>query len=244
MNKKMAILSLTAALAIGGVMGGTLFRDRVASADETGAVVGQTAGPAIGLEEAVRIAREAVDGGRVDGVELERNRGQALYYEVEIEASDGEYEIKVDAATGEVLRIKRDDDRRDGRRSSDAAAAAVTGQADSASNAPASSADSDPASSAFGQPSAEAPVNAFADAIAAQQAAAARATLITAEQAAQIAVDRVGGRVVDVELDRDDGILRYEVELKLSGGREAEVDVDAATGNVLEIDIDDDDDDD
>ncbi len=68
-------------------------------------------------------------------------------------------------------------------------------------------------------------------------------TKISAEQASRIATDRVGGTVVRSKLDKDDGVLHYEIELKTSRG-EAEVEVHAQTGKILSVDYDDDDDDD
>ncbi len=67
-------------------------------------------------------------------------------------------------------------------------------------------------------------------------------TKISAEQASRIATDRVGGTVVRSKLDKDDGVLHYEIELKTNRG-EAEVEVHAQTGKILSVDYDDDDDD-
>lgn len=47
------------------------------------------------------------------------------------------------------------------------------------------------------------------------------------------------GRVIEVELDEEDGILTYEIDMVTSDGRLVEIEVDAATGVVLEIDEDD-----
>ena len=44
--------------------------------------------------------------------------------------------------------------------------------------------------------------------------------------------------MVEIELDEDDGLLKYEVELRTDRG-EAEVEIDALTGNVLEVELDD-----
>lgn len=67
-------------------------------------------------------------------------------------------------------------------------------------------------------------------------------TKISAEQASRIATERVGGTVVRSKLDKDDGVLHYEIELKTSRG-EAEVEVHAQTDKILSVDYDDDDDD-
>jgi hypothetical protein len=54
---------------------------------------------------------------------------------------------------------------------------------------------------------------------------------VNAVQAARIVTDRFGGRVVEAELDEEDG--RPIWEMKLVGADVAEVDVDATNGAVL-----------
>lgn len=59
---------------------------------------------------------------------------------------------------------------------------------------------------------------------------------ITAEQAQQKAMERVGGGyLVKCELDHDDGVLKYEIEIK-NGNKEYDVDVDANTGEIIKFD--------
>lgn len=61
---------------------------------------------------------------------------------------------------------------------------------------------------------------------------------ITAEQANNIALERVGGGTVTKnELDYDDGILRYEVEI-INGYMEYDLKVDAKTGTIIAFDQD------
>lgn len=47
------------------------------------------------------------------------------------------------------------------------------------------------------------------------------------------------GRVIEIELERDDGRWIYELELVTPQGRLYEMEIDAATGTVLEIEEDD-----
>lgn len=54
----------------------------------------------------------------------------------------------------------------------------------------------------------------------------------------QIAQARVPGDVIEVELERDDGVWRYEVKVLTSTGRVREVKLDARNGAVLEIEDD------
>jgi uncharacterized membrane protein YkoI len=54
-------------------------------------------------------------------------------------------------------------------------------------------------------------------------------------------VDReVGGRIIEIDLDRDDGRYVYDVEAVSRDGRLVELTIDAATGTVLERDNEDD----
>ena len=48
------------------------------------------------------------------------------------------------------------------------------------------------------------------------------------------------GRVLDVELDRDDGRYLYEIDVLLKDGRVIELTYDGRTGELLESEIDDD----
>ena len=68
------------------------------------------------------------------------------------------------------------------------------------------------------------------------------ATIITVEQAIAIAQAKVSGTVVKAELDNDDGVYLYEIELR-NGNIEYEFDIDATTGAILkfEEDLDDND---
>lgn len=63
--------------------------------------------------------------------------------------------------------------------------------------------------------------------------------MITADRAKQIALDRApaGVTVVKCKLDRDDGRLVYEIELR-GNGVEYECDVNAVTGVILDWEVD------
>ena len=62
--------------------------------------------------------------------------------------------------------------------------------------------------------------------------------IISQADATAIAEKAVNGKVVEIEKDEDDGLIKYEVELKTDRG-EAEVEIDASTGKVLEVEWDD-----
>lgn len=53
-----------------------------------------------------------------------------------------------------------------------------------------------------------------------------------------IAQSTVSGEVLEIDLDEDDRIMRYKVEILTSAGRKIEIKINAATGTVLEIEND------
>ena len=64
------------------------------------------------------------------------------------------------------------------------------------------------------------------------------------EQAIEIALLEVAGEVQDVELEKEDGMMVYEIEILDANGQEVEVEIAADTGAVIEVETEDDDDDD
>src|SRR5690625_3712507 len=62
-------------------------------------------------------------------------------------------------------------------------------------------------------------------------------TVIGAEEAITIAKNKFDGRVKELQLDKEDGRLIYEVEL-ISGNKEAELEINAYTGEIISIEID------
>lgn len=137
----------------------------------------------LSMEEAQEIALSEQDG-HIDSIELESDEGY-VYYEVEIESGDTEYDIYIEASTGEVLKVDRDDHDDDD-----------------------------------------------------YEVSRALENIISAEKAMQIAVEKVGGKVIEIELDEDDNRHEYEIELKTNDG-EVEMTIDAVTGKILEIEKDD-----
>ncbi|PIC84309.1 peptidase [Sporosarcina sp. P1] len=61
---------------------------------------------------------------------------------------------------------------------------------------------------------------------------------ISMEQANEIALQRVRGEVVKSELEFDDGMLIYEVDIRTAEGHKYEVKIDAVTGEVLKVKLD------
>ncbi|MHC6178651.1 PepSY domain-containing protein [Clostridium sp. JNZ X4-2] len=59
---------------------------------------------------------------------------------------------------------------------------------------------------------------------------------IIAETAIQIALQRVPGQVLRVEVDTEDGLLVYEVYIRTTNGIIYEVTINANTGEILDVD--------
>ena len=66
-------------------------------------------------------------------------------------------------------------------------------------------------------------------------------TGLTLEQAAEIALLEVPGEIMEVDLEREDGMQIYEIEILSVDGVEMEVEIAADTGDVLEIEAEGDD---
>ncbi|WP_042147276.1 PepSY domain-containing protein [Paucisalibacillus sp. EB02] len=62
-------------------------------------------------------------------------------------------------------------------------------------------------------------------------------SIMSIEEAKEIAVAEVGGKVIEVDLDEDDGRYEYELELRTDRG-EAEITIDAESGEIIEMEID------
>ena len=66
-----------------------------------------------------------------------------------------------------------------------------------------------------------------------------RRDILPLQRILEIAQRTVPGEVLEVDLDRDDGRLLYEVEILARNGRVRTVTLDARTGAVLEVEDDD-----
>ncbi|RNB87589.1 peptidase M4 [Brevibacillus nitrificans] len=58
---------------------------------------------------------------------------------------------------------------------------------------------------------------------------------ITVEQAKTIALQQVKGRVIHVDLDRDNGVWKYEVIVLTDQNEVYEVEINANTGQVIQV---------
>ena len=170
----------------------------------------------ISIEEAETIALKEVNG-IVDSVEL-KQKSDKVFYEVEVEKDDLEYDVYIDAITGKVTSVNQDDqydddfddDQYDDDKNDD--------KYDDNSDDDLLG-DDDDSSSVNGN---NTQIN----------------NTISQAQAIKIAEEAINGKMTEIDKDQDDGLLQYEVELRTDRG-EAEVDVDASTGKVLKVEFDD-----
>lgn len=62
---------------------------------------------------------------------------------------------------------------------------------------------------------------------------------LTAQQAQDIAVQRIPGQIIHVDMDLEHGVLVYEVFILTSQNRVYEVEVNANTGNIIKVEEED-----
>src|SRR3954462_6187240 len=108
MKRKVLIGTLGAALVFGGAFAvGATNNDDVNAVDNNKATNEKTF---LSTDEVKKIALQEVNG-VVEQIELEKESGKALY-EVDIEKDDVDYDLHIDAYSGEIYTIDRDDDDR------------------------------------------------------------------------------------------------------------------------------------
>ena len=149
--------------------------------------------------------------------ELERDDGK-VYYEIDFEVGDTEYEYDIEAYTGRILDYDIDyDDDDDDDRPRTTTKAPTTTKAQTTTKAPATT----KAPTTTKAPSAELIGRTRAENIAFQHAGVTRSQV----------------RDLETDLDSDDGRRYYEVEFEV-GDTEYEYDIEAYTGRILDYEID------
>ena len=104
MKKKMVIGTLSAALVFGGA-----FAVGASNNDDGGKVDAKVNNTKtfLGIDEVKKIALQEVNG-VVEDIELEKETNKAVY-EVDIEKNDIDYDLYIDAYSGEIYSVDRDD---------------------------------------------------------------------------------------------------------------------------------------
>lgn len=199
-----------------------------------------SAGPNLSPKD-VRDKVKAQYPGEVKELELDE-KGKTSVYEVEIAIDGKEYELKIDGNSGEVLKLdekltggtkeqtdtvqsesNEDESIKINEKSSDRAE-------DEAGKQPSENADKE-------KQTAKAPKNEDNEKKQTTKQSKQKQSILTKEEAIDIALEQFSGNIEGVDLDDDDGRLIYEIEIESSRG-EAEIEIDAYTGKVLLVDID------
>lgn len=146
-------------------------------------------------EEAIKANKDSIQqliqneyGGEITELELEKESGKA-FYEVEVYKDGMEYELIVDADTGEIVKEEQhleDDFEKD------------------------------------------------------DQKVVQSVDVLSVDEVKAIARKEFDGKVIEIDLDEDDNVLKYELELQ-NGNKEAEFEIHAKTGEILEMEIDEED---
>ncbi|APC47089.1 PepSY domain-containing protein [Virgibacillus halodenitrificans] len=168
--------------------------------------------------------------GTITDIELEKNFDK-IFYEVEVENENREYDLKLDANTGEVLKIREKD----------------TSDKESVSEKKTEASDGDKEKQESTKEQQHAQENKQAHDSKEQKNDDKQPVekeknkqsngLIGMKKAEKIALDAFAGTIVSMELDEDDDRMIYEIEIE-NGEDEADVDIDAYTGEVLGLSID------
>lgn len=212
MKRKVLIGTIVSALVLGGafVVGASNNDDSNSSKSTTSDSlnsISKSENEKISIEEAETIALKEVKG-IVDSVEL-KQKSDKVFYKVEVENDDLEYDVYIDAITGKVTSVNQDDqydDDKNDDKYDDNSDDDLVGDDDDSSSVKANNTQ----------------IN----------------NTISQAQAIKIAEEAVNGKMTEIDKDQDDGLLQFEVELRTDRGK-AEVDVDASTGKVLKVEFDD-----
>ena len=212
--------------------------------------------PKISEQQAVSIA-SSMFAGPISDVELEKLNG-VLVYAVEIEEGSSEIDVKIDANSGQVLKIEREDElgvselevinaRLTEQQAMQVALIAVPGTVTELE-----------AEKVNGRYVYEVEINSngeefdvsvdvvTGEVVSIEQEIeeqyeedlSSTPSAITESQAKQIALEEMGGgRVTDIERDRENGKMVYEVEIQY-GGKEYDVLVEIETGRIAGIEND------
>ncbi|TSB44712.1 PepSY domain-containing protein [Alkalicoccobacillus porphyridii] len=246
--KKPLALTLVGLLTIGGTSA-ALASTATTKAEADPVLTAQNANSPISEQEAKKIA-EAFIGGKVTDIEKDFNDG-ALYYEVEVDLYGEEFDVDISEENGQIVDT-------DGNLLKTNAASAAPIAPKEAESAAKQAVDLDTIIQTElevenAQFVYEVEFNVHGDGEDVKVSGETGEILsidddfninpsgdqISAEEAKAIAIKEVGegAKVTEVDLDTDDGISIYEIELNLNG-TEYDVDLDANTKEVLKVEKD------
>ncbi|PTM51332.1 PepSY domain-containing protein [Desmospora activa] len=174
--------------------------------------------PTLTVQEVTQKVEERYPG-KVKEVERD-DKGSHVVYEIELAGSNGEYEIKMDANTGEILKVEQQQVLTD-----DTAKDSKDGNDDEHQSDNTVARDDDQEQKPSDDQGQKQPKD---------------KKRISYEQAKKVALSKFDGKITEIELDEDDGRWIYDVEIK-NGKQEADVEIDAYTGEVLFMSVENDD---
>lgn len=227
MNKKLfAIPALLIAIGGGAVLAQS---DLFATAENN---------PALSASEAKNIALKQLDGEIID-FEYDGD-DRTPHYEIDIVKGNEKIEVEINASTGEAKITERETIRT-------AQVEKTTATVAETPKTPTASTSSEQVEPKQSTTVANETVKPASQPVQPEgnEKKKATATMLTKQQAIQIAQSKASGKVTEVELDDDDNRLVYEIEIR-NGKMEYDFEIDAKTGAIIkyEEDLDDDDDDD
>ncbi|RPF52262.1 PepSY domain-containing protein [Aquisalibacillus elongatus] len=246
MKRKLIAGAIASSVAVGGTVGSVALSDSLTSkhslnekaeVESDMETVKLDTKKLIGVEELQDIVSGEVEG-TIEEVELETKNSNNAYFEVQVQNGDQEYELYIDAYTGKVLKVedrKEDSQKKSNVNSSDnrdqqekqsqnKETKQVNKQDNSKENYDDDQHDNDERDD---QESSKDPVKKAKDD---------QKKMINHEQAIKLALEVASGKVSEVELDEDDGMMIYQVELE--GQTETEIKINANTGEILEVERD------
>jgi uncharacterized membrane protein YkoI len=178
--------------------------------------------------------------GEITEIEQE-NEFNRVIYEVEVKGEEKKYDIKLDGKTGEVLNIieKPMKDRAEVIKDKKNNTAQVEkDEVKKEVKHEEKSSESQTKVEGNSQPK-EVVINEKKELAPDQKNQSTEKAIISLEEAKKIALGAFSGEIEDIELDKEDGRLIYEVEIE-RGDKEAKIEIDAYTGEVIIIEIDED----
>ncbi|WP_068676151.1 PepSY domain-containing protein [Oceanobacillus sp. Castelsardo] len=154
--------------------------------------------------------------GNIKELELEK-KGKKAIYEAEIELDGKEYDIKIDGNTGDVLKLEETVLSKKNNTDSKVEKLEITEKSNEDTN------------------------NEHHDDNKQREKNTSKQTVISLEEAKNIALNNFSGKITEMELDEDDDRLIYEVQME-EGNKEADIEIDAYTGKIIMIKIETDED--
>ncbi|WP_462421697.1 PepSY domain-containing protein [Salinicoccus sp. Marseille-QA3877] len=232
--------------------------DKEAAREEQRKTTTETDSQSIGMDEAVQIAKDKVGGGDVTDKEFDKDDND---YEIEIVHEGFEYDVEINATTGEIKDFDQDDESDEGTQSTSSADSEFIGMEKAVQIAKDKVGGGDVTDKEFDKDDNDYEIELVYDG--SEYDVEINATtgevtdidqenksdreytnniefegeFISSEEALNIALDAVGGGTVDEwDLDKEDN--EFDIEIDYDGS-EYEVEIHATTGKVIDVEQDD-----